>query len=161
MIRRKVVLSMAHKVPCVTACNQNHTSRARRMTLTARLIDESIQDVPEWLQLLAYCTWELTRQNYPILRSGQLAASTVLHPRQRRCGISHCHDNKREQRSSSLARPRHRNMRTNYWPVDDVKVISIISLSDDVVATVHGPLEHGVQDLLHLFLQRPPSSYVK
>ena len=39
-------------------------------------------------------------------------------------------------------------------PINDIKVVSIVALTDDVVATVDYPLEHGVQDVLHLILSK-------
>jgi|LakMenEpi03Aug12_release.lakeMendotaPanAssembly.Ray.scaffolds.fasta_scaffold3202683_1 hypothetical protein len=37
-------------------------------------------------------------------------------------------------------------------PVDDVKVVPVVPLTDDVVTAVDRFLEHGVQDVLHLVL---------
>lgn len=37
-------------------------------------------------------------------------------------------------------------------PVDDVKVVPVVPLTDDVVTAVDRFLEHGVQDVLHLIL---------
>lgn len=43
---------------------------------------------------------------------------------------------------------------TNNLRLNNVKVVSVVSLLNNKVTRLHSPLEHGVKNLLHLFLKR-------
>ena len=46
------------------------------------------------------------------------------------------------------------NIMQFYLPLNDIEIISIISLFDHIFTSFHGFLKHGIQNILHLFLQQ-------
>lgn len=46
------------------------------------------------------------------------------------------------------------NIMQFYLPLYDIEIISIVSLFDHIFTNFHGFLKHGIQNILHLFLQQ-------